>query len=290
MKTYLFKDFEKSEDNSISIFHSTNYPKNTNPSVFRPHMHDFIEIVYVTAGSALEVVNEEKYEVQRGDLLFINYGAIHAFLPHEPFSYINICFKPEAITQNIITPENAFAILQLTAFDEIRRESDDSMISFTGDERDEIEQIVYTMLREYKERGASWRTMLESYMNILIVRILRRVRFEVEESDKSSPDLWEELLDYIDANLDADLTLSTLAGKCFYNPSYFSRIFKERFDMSLTEYINRRRIDHAIRLFRETKISTEEIAERAGFSSKSSFYRVFTKITGRSPSEYRNQK
>ena len=110
------------------------------------------------------------------------------------------------------------------------------------------------------------------------------------ESDKSSPDLWEELLDYIDANLDADLTLSTLAGKCFYNPSYFSRIFKERFDMSLTEYINRRRIDYAIRLFRETKISTEEIAERAGFSSKSSFYRVFTKITGRSPSEYRNQK
>ena len=290
MRTYLFKDFSKNEDNSISIFHSTNYPKSSNPALFRPHTHDFIEIVYVTAGSALEVVNEEQYEVQRGDLLFINYGATHAFLPHEPFSYVNICFKPEAITQNILTPENAFAILQLTAFDEIRRESDDSMISFSGQERDEIEHIIQSMLWEYKHQGASWRTMLESYMNILIVRILRRVRFETVEQDKSSPDVWAELSDYIDANLGADLTLSTLAKKCFYNPSYFSRIFKDRFDMSLTEYINRRRIDHAIRLFRETKLSAEEIAERAGFSSKSSFYRVFTKLTGHAPSEYRNQK
>lgn len=288
MKIYHFKDFNKNSDDTISIFHSTNHPTKSSPAIFNPHTHDFIEIVYVTAGSALEAVNEERYEVQRGDLLFINYGATHAFLPHEPFSYINICFKPEILAENIITPENAFAVLQLTAFDEVRRESDDSMISFTGKEREEIEYIVYTMLEEYEQQRPSWRTLMESYMNILIVRILRRVRFEI--SDKSTPDIWTELSDYIDANLGADLTLSTLAGKCFYNPSYFSRIFKERFDMSLTEYINRRRIDHAIRLFRETELSSEEIAERAGFSSKSSFYRVFTKLTGHVPSEYRKQK
>ena len=129
MKTFLFKDFDKENQTAIHIFHSTNHPIRSNPAIFRVHTHDYIEIVYVTAGSALELVNDERYEVRRGDLLFINYGATHAFQPHEPFSYINICFKPESLAENVITPENAFAVLQLTAIDELRRESDDSMIS-----------------------------------------------------------------------------------------------------------------------------------------------------------------
>lgn len=288
MKTYLYQNLNKQLDSTIHIFRSTNFPKRTDPNIFTEHTHDFIEIVYVISGSATERVDGAEYKVGRGDLLFINYGATHAFLPHEPFCYINICFKPEILSENIITPENAFAVLQLTAFDELRRESDENMISFTGEERDEIEQILQTMLREYEERNVSWQTVLESYMSVLIVRILRRVRFVM--ADKAQPDIWKELVDYIDANLEADLTLSTLAGKCFYNPSYFSRIFKERFEMSLTEYINRRRIDHAMRLYRETDLSGEEIAERSGFSSKSSFYRVFTKITGHAPSDSRQTK
>ena len=287
MKTYLFKKLSH-DDTSIHIFEVTNFPRRTSRETYFPHTHDFIEIVYVTNGSALEIVNDEQYEVRRGDLLFINYGSTHQFQAHEAFSYINICFKPEVLTQTVITPENAFAMLQLTAFDEIRRESDESMISFSGEERDEIEHLLRAMLKEYKQRPDSWRTMLESYMNILFVSILRHIRLNTVEKDE--PDVWKQLFQYIDQNLGSDLTLDTLAGKCFYNPSYFSRIFKERFELSVSEYINRRRIDYAIRLFQTTDLSSERIAEQAGFSSKSSFYRVFTKVTGKSPTDFRKQK
>lgn len=287
MKTYLFKELSR-DDTAIHIFEVTNFPRRTSSQTYLPHKHDFIEIVYVTEGSALEIVNDAQYEVRRGDLLFINYGSTHQFNVHESFSYVNVCFKPEILAETVITPENAFAMLQLTAFDEIRQESDNGMISFSGEERDEIEHLLRSMLSEYKQRPDSWRTMLESYMNILFVRILRRARFHTVEKDE--PDMWKLLFEYIDQNLDSDLTLSTLAGKCFYNPSYFSRIFKERFEISVSEYINRRRIDHAIRLFQSTDFSSEHIAELSGFSSKSSFYRIFTKLTGKSPSEYRKQK
>ncbi len=288
MKTFLFQKYQQDKNDTIHIFQSTNRPYPPDHLTVASHLHDFIEIVYVVGGSATQTVNEDHYEVQRGDLLFINCGSVHSFEPHGAFTYINICFKPETLTESIITPENAFAILQLSAFEEIRRESEGSMISFSESERPEIEALLKNMLDEYTNRALSWRTVLESYMNLLIVRILRRVRFEA--TDKSDSDIWAKLSDYIDKNLGADLTLPTLAKKCFYNPSYFSRIFKERFDMSLTEYINHRRIETAIRLFRETDLSGEEIAERSGFSSKSSFYRVFTKITGRTPSEYRKKK
>ena len=47
----------------------------------------------------------------------------------------------------------------------------------------------------------------------------------------------EELFDYIDQNLGSDLTLSTLAGKCFYNPSYFSRAFKKETGLSPMDFL-----------------------------------------------------
>ncbi len=252
-----------------------------------PHSHDFIEIVYITEGSAEETVNHDTYRVCRGDLIFINYGSIHAFSSEEGFSYINICFHPELLERNAATEENAFALLQLTAFDEIRRESDDGMVTFRGEERDSIEAILAAMLREYREERRSRRLVLESYMNILIVAILRRLT----DADRAPAldGVWQELSDYIDANPEADLTLPALAAKCFYNPSYFSRAFKKNFHMSLTEYLNRKKIDRAIALLRRGGITDEALAEAVGFSSKSTLLRAFRRVTGKSLSDFKKE-
>ena len=252
------------------------------------HEHDFIEIVYILDGNADQSVNEETYRVRRGDLLFINYGSTHSFAAREKFSYVNICFKPEVLGESVITPENAFAVLQLTAFDEIRRASDeDGMVSFVGEEREEIEMLLCSMLREYKEQKHAWRTVLKSYMNVLIALIVRKL---MDEETAISDDTWRELSDYIDSNLESPLTLSALAGKCFYNPSYFSRAFKKRFNMTLTEYLNRKRIDNAKLLAAQGALSDEEIATRIGFAYKNSFYRVFRRVTGMSFAEYKKSK
>ncbi len=262
--------------------------RHVSDDVEAPHRHEFIEMVYILSGSATEEVNSESYEVRRGDLIFINYGSIHAFSPHGGFSFVNICFDPETVGSGMITPENAFALLQLTAFDELRRDTDEGMISFSGAERDELERLLELMLREYSERAPSWQIMLKSYMNVLIVKLLRKT---VSGGLMTRmPDVWQELTDYIDSNLGAALTLPTLARKCFYNPSYFSRTFKERFGVSPIEYINRRRIEYALRLMNEGELSHELIAEKAGFSSKSSFYRTFARVMGRTVSEYRRER
>lgn len=282
MKVYRSEQWMKA-DASIHIF-SDECEKEEMPV----HEHDFIEIVYILDGNADQSVNEETYRVRRGDLLFINYGSTHSFAAREKFSYVNICFKPEVLGESVITPENAFAVLQLTAFDEIRRASDeDGMVSFVGEEREEIEMILCSMLREYKEQKHAWQTVLKSYMNVLIALIVRKL---MDEETVISDDMWHELSDYIDSNLESPLTLSALAGKCFYNPSYFSRAFKKRFNMTLTEYLNRKRIDNAKILALGTTLSDDEIATHIGFAYKSSFYRVFRRVTGISFAEYKKSK
>ncbi len=252
------------------------------------HTHDFIEIVYVREGSATETVNDMTYEIRRGDVTFINYGATHAFVPHGVFSYTNICFAPEMLG-DAITPENAFALLQLTAFDEMRREGESGVVSFAGAEREEIEAMLSAMQRENVEKRASWQTVLKSYMNILLVRILRRMTAG-QEGGLEAAGVWQELSDYIDSNLGGELSLSALAAKCFYNPSYFSRAFKEKFGMTLTEYINRRKVEAAAALAGDKGLSSDAVAARVGFSSGSALSRAFYKQYGMSFSDFRRQR
>lgn len=272
------------KDSSLHIF------THTGEEPMEQHTHDFIEILYVQSGAATETVNGSTYEIGRGDFTFINYGSTHQFTPHGSFCYTNLCFAPETLGDGIITSDNAFALLQLTAFDEIRRESDSGVVSFGVAEREEIEALLGAMQREYEKKAISWQTVLKSYMNILLVRMLRKITAGQESEGSTDNRLWRELSDYIDENLGGELSLSALAGKCFYNPSYFSRAFKERFGMPLTEYINKRRIEQVVSLAADRELSVEEIAARTGFSSKSSLYRTFLKVKGTSFSDFRREK
>ena len=252
------------------------------------HTHDFIEIVYVCEGEATQIVNGQTFSVKRGDLLFLNYGSTHFFSSEQGFRYINICFSPEIVGDAIITSDNAFSLLSLTAFNEMRSDSDSGRISFFGEERREIENVLFAMLKEYKEKESAWETITQSYLNILITHMLRRTELGTRGED--TMDAWRELADFIDANLQAELTLSALASKCFYNPSYFSRAFKEKFHVSPVEYITKKRLELAKRLLRDTELSVDEIGRQSGFSDRSRFYYAFSKYEQTTPRDYRRDQ
>ena len=220
-------------------------------------------------------------------MIFVNYGSTHAFAARGEFSYVNICFSPEVVGDAIVTAENAFSLLSLTAFHEMCREADDGLISFFGEERRQIESIIDAMLDEYRGRQTSWDRVMENYLNILITRMLRKTERGVRHAELS--DVWRELLEYIDRNPGAELTLSALAQKCFYNPSYFSRVFKEKFGMSPGAYVSRKRVEHAAGLLCESELSIEAICERSGFADRSTFYHAFSKHMGMTPAEYRRE-
>ncbi len=252
------------------------------------HTHDFIEIVYVISGKGKEIIDGTAYAAERGDLFFINYGSTHSFSFDGSVDYVNICFSPETVGENIITPENAFSLLSLSAFNEMRMDADGGKLSFFGQERRTVEDILHAMLFEYTERSYGWNTVMEGYLNILVTHMIRHTQAGVHKEETNV--LWKELSEYIDQNISSKLTLSDLAGKCFYNPSYFSRIFKEKFGMSLVEYVTRKRLDYATELLSGTDHSIDKICELCGFSDRSGFYHAYSKYIGGSPSEFRRAK
>ncbi len=255
-----------------------------NNAADQKHSHEFIELVYIRDGKARHYIDDICFEVERGDILFINYGSVHAFEACGQFSYVNICFYPEVVSDSILTRENATALLSLTAFNEMRGEKNSGCIRFYGRERAEVEWLLDKMLAERAEKRPFCDKVIEDCMRILITMMLRK---NAPLAEESSGGLWEELRTYIDENLSAELTLSALAKKSFYNPSYFSRSFRRRFGVSLTEYVSRRRIALAVSLLEEGELSTDAIIERCGFSDRSGFYHAFSKYTGKTPSQLR---
>lgn len=102
----------------------------------------------------------------------------------------------------------------------------------------------------------------------------------------------EQVCQYVRQNYSAPVSLSTLAELVHTNPSYLSRVFKESTGISLVSYINQVRIEAAKYMLTDTDELVVDIASACGFNYVPHFNKIFKKMTGMSPVQYKkaNQK
>lgn len=93
--------------------------------------------------------------------------------------------------------------------------------------------------------------------------------------------------------LDNTLSLETIADELGVNSSYLSRLINEELDTGFSNYINRLRVEEAKVCLTNPEFKNYNLVSiglEAGFNSKSAFYSAFKKFTGKTPSEYKNEK
>lgn len=94
---------------------------------------------------------------------------------------------------------------------------------------------------------------------------------------------------YLQEHYAEQVSLKDVAEHVYMNPSYVSRIVKKETGRNLLELLREIRIGKAMGLMEETRLKTYEIAEITGFSDPKYFSLQFKKVTGYSPSEYRQR-
>jgi AraC family transcriptional regulator len=99
----------------------------------------------------------------------------------------------------------------------------------------------------------------------------------------------QQVVEYINENLAADLTIAAIAQQVEMSPYYFSRLFKQSVGLSPYQYVMQQRIERAAYLLRTTTLSVAAIATQVGFSTQSQFTIQFRKFLGITPSNYRKQ-
>lgn len=115
---------------------------------------------------------------------------------------------------------------------------------------------------------------------------IQRIR---EERDHQTLHLMEQAAAYIRERFREELSLEQAAEHVHLNPYYFSKVFKQYNGESFIDFITRIRIDEAKALIAAGQLSLKEICYDIGYKDPNYFSRVFKKVAGMSPSEYRSQ-
>ena len=97
------------------------------------------------------------------------------------------------------------------------------------------------------------------------------------------------VFEFIDENLDSDLSLHIVSGVAFFSPFHFHRVFKFITGETLNEYVTRRKIEKSASDLLHKNITATEIAHKYGFSDNSSYSRAFKKYFGVSPTKFKKQ-
>ena len=105
---------------------------------------------------------------------------------------------------------------------------------------------------------------------------------------QTARDFVHQAADYIHAHFAEQLTIGSIAAHINISESRLSHAFRERMDMTITDYITKTRIERACLLLKNEDCRIGDIAYEVGFNDQRYFSNVFRRVTGQTPREYRD--
>lgn len=124
----------------------------------------------------------------------------------------------------------------------------------------------------------------------LLARIDRTPPAQPEAAPGKEENAIALIKEYLDRHFIDEVSLDTLSRTYYLNPSYISRSFKARYNITISDYIVSLRVLKAKKLLAEGLKSIDYIATAVGFGDYRYFGRCFKRLTGLTPQQYRKQK
>lgn len=162
------------------------------------------------------------------------------------------------------------------------------------------ERLIEAIREETGDVDAVWREILvdtESYdiyrnASKMLEATMKLVRLVARHLNHQEPrqeqDVVEEVIRYIDENLDQEIHRRDLADHVYLNPDYLNRIFKKQTGKTLKEFVIEHKMDEARKMLQLTRLPVSIIAAKVGYDNFSHFSYAYKKVTGQSPLESRN--
>ena len=276
------------------IFETVNYKQNTSIKLYDndeyedypPHWHTTMEFIMPMDNIYTVECNNQTFTLREGDIILICPGCVHTLFA--PPTGHRIIFQPDAnalrFIKDIETLLNAIAPLIVI--------TPESFPSIHG----KIRELLIEIKNEYLSSSSSFSEAIIYSRLLEIIALIGRnytrkpetqavhVMIKQEEYMKK----YIEICNYIDEHCSEDLNLDDIAKMSGFSKFYFSRMFRQFANVSFYKYVNLKRIAKASELLTEPQNSITDVAINCGFSSLSSFIRMFKIIKGCTPTEFRN--
>ncbi|NJR20900.1 MAG: helix-turn-helix transcriptional regulator [Richelia sp. CSU_2_1] len=158
-----------------------------------------------------------------------------------------------------------------------------------------VQQVGIALKADVEANHPAGRLFGESLATALAIHLLKhysawQVKLPLKLTGCLSESQLQAVMDYIDAHLDRDFSLSEMAGVLNLSQYHFCRLFKRSTGTTPHQYLTICRVDRAKQLLSKPELTITEIAFKVGFSNHSSFTRLFRQYVGVTPKAFREMQ
>lgn len=236
------------------------------------HSHEFIEMVFVESGSAVQKINDETVKLKAGDLFVIADGSEHSIRPvceGNDFRLINVIWCRDFIDfdYTMFTPGVPINIAH----------------------RSEIIDLIQKVFATYETRGVCSDSIFKGCVYLILGyagQILSSVG-GVKDYRNHKADYVASAVKFIVDNFNKKIALDDVAGHVGLSSGYLQKLFNKERSTSVIEYLLRYRVEQSCKLLIETEETISDICIAIGFSDIKNFHYAFKRVIGMTPNEYR---
>ena len=227
------------------------------------HLHEYSEFLYCKKGSCTVIINKQEIQLTEKQLAWISPNCVHQY---DCSSAEVIC----AVFSNDYIP---------LFFNELKKRT----LRATPIDVSDLSDLLENLLIMKNDDNLT----ICGYLNLISARVINQSTFDnVKYTDGI---LYQKVISYLSEHYVENITLSQIAKKFGYNEKYLSHTLHNLTGIHFRQLLTFYRLDHAKKLLRTRKeINITTIAAESGFYSINTFNRAFKEITGKSPSEYRD--
>jgi AraC-like DNA-binding protein len=238
---------------------------------FPPHLHPYVEIVYVVEGTMEVTVNGHATILNVGDVAVCFPNDIHGYTNRDYSKIQLLIFSPE-ITSSYFskrmntTLENPFIPSSLI--------------------NGELSSLFFKLHNEFNKNNNEY--VIKGFLYTILGKL--DAFFTLKKSNLSYNNTTQNLLKYIEGHFLENITLESIATALGFSKFYLSRIFSNKIGYQFNDYLNRLRINKAQQLLSETDKTVTNIALECGFESQRNFNRIFKELISLTPTEFRDRE
>ena len=256
-------------EDGFYINYSENHEKTT-----LLHVHAFNELFYIESGEVEYLINDKKFLVEEGTFVFIPTGVPHG----TNFSGGNE--KRYVLNFN----DDLFGIDK-----SMMNERFGNFVIHIPTKKKAIFEIILEKIKIEIDSGLYAEKLMQyNLISELLIRLMRLEKTEYKEAVNKTPEYISKIKQYISDNYDKPISLNYLSVSAFMNKTLLSRNFKKYVGITITEFINNVRIEKAEVMLIKTNESIHNIAFDCGFNNSSYFIKIFKKIKGTTPMNFRS--
>lgn len=256
------------------------------------------ELVLITEGDGLLKTPEEKFPCPKGTLLYLHENLWHSIEATKtaPITFYSVHFS---YSRSLHSSESWEYNEDINYF--LKSDSPDEKVwsfnteyeklpfpnTLTIRQYNTVEDIFIKMNRIYRTQSLGYELQINSLLLELIHIIFKEVVTPMEsDENKKKLDMARE---YIDEHYAESITLHQLTNRLNVSESFLIKLFKNNTGMTPISYINQVRVNRGKNMLLNTQLSIKEVAYYLGFCDEYYFSRTFKKVTGLSPSVFRNR-